>query len=226
MIKSKTDIDSFYLKYSGYLDVVAGFVEDRRLPFIIRACRLRPYSSLRKSLSKTTAFVDLWVDEYGNSIRILESKKYKTVLNDLSIARKKLECTDLYANVNIKDLVKISRLLYIGCWEDDTYDNTNKDVYFLSFLGHDNYLRTRVFIDGNWAICSALYLGIGILKKIADNLETVGFEIIEDLKAIPRVALNRSSDRNQFITIWPPPAKLTEMFKDKHPFIFNQLKMY
>ena len=47
--------------------------------------------------------------------------------------------------------------------------NLKSQHIILSFLGIDNYLRTKIFIYDEWKSISSLYLGIDTLMDIAKN---------------------------------------------------------
>lgn len=213
----KSNIDKFYERHAGYLDVIAGYLELPEMPFIMRACRLRPEVSTRGPLSTTPQLERWWIDECGNSL-LLQGKRIKIKFNDLNVRRDKIQCTDLYANASLPDLGVISKLLFICSGMEE---HTTKGAYVLSFLGRDNFLRTRIFLDGNWQNYSSLHLGIKQLKMISAHLDLKLFRELN--KADFPMAPFGCND--QWISAWPPHANFKTLLAKQEPFLSNQLSL-
>lgn len=196
---------------------MAGYVEEERMPFIMKACRLKAYDGLFTSMPKAPRLERLWVDEHYNSVRIHRDKRLKFIFNDLSIQRHKIVTTDIYANVEMTDLPKISKLAYLAILHDEDAHNP---AYLVSFLGQDNFLRTRIYTDGGWQIISPLYLGFKLLKMIASNLETNYFIDIDQKTMSPTLPLVCG---RQWIAMWPPHKHTVSVINREKPFLLEQL---
>src|SRR4051812_26435886 len=123
---NKITIEKFYEKYRGYVDVTAGYLDDRRIPFILKACRLRPQLSTEHNLPTTPRLERWWIDEFRNTLRIGKNKRIRLIFNDLRVNKDRVRCTDIFANVSIQDLYTISKLLYVCKAQDEI---THNDVY-------------------------------------------------------------------------------------------------
>lgn len=154
-------VEQFYLAIKPEINLLSGYLEDKEIANVIIQCRLKPY--LYNGMFNRTALLRRqWVDEFGNSLYI-EKKRYKIIINDLSIDKSKVRCTDLYEGLPISDLVKISTLAHLSvCREEDDYQ-------IISLKGIDNYLRTFVIMDKVVYRVSSLLLGIKNIKKIIKN---------------------------------------------------------
>lgn len=142
-------IEEVYAKLENSFHAVEGYLDDRKIADVFKACRLKPYRIFGKSPERwNTRIHRHWIDEYGNSLRI-EKKKLVVMMNDLSIDRSYIRCTDLYGGLDAERTMKISKVAYVV---DE----------LVAFVGIDDYLR--VFVDG--VRCSPLMFGIDELKLI------------------------------------------------------------
>lgn len=147
------------------IKLASAYTEVKELEFIIKFCRLIPkdFSLLKKD--KQIKLHRWWVDEFGNSLKIIKNKRIKIIYNDLSVTDN--VNTDLYYGLSMDKIYKISKLVFIYCGKDDM------DQYYIyvSFLGIDNYLRTFVYEDNQFKLTSALFLGLKNLKFIGKHLD-------------------------------------------------------
>lgn len=204
---SKVNIDQFYDRYRGYINVASSYMEEKRVPFILKACRLRPYDSLLAPLPITPHLERRWVDEFGNSFYIGKNKRLKIIYGDLKIDRTKIQTTDLYANVSLRDLYRISKFLYICLGTYKAPDETgNNEIFILSFLGRDNYFRTRVLVNGiEDKTISTLYLGYQLLKMIATYTDIRYYHKLTTKSILPSYPL---VNVRQWVSFLPAHSKL------------------
>lgn len=166
-------IDKLYTNINKHILLAQGYTEIKELAFLIKSCRLKPYDFLLDPQNKKLLLHRLWVDEFGNSVTILTNKRLKITYNDLSIKKSNIISTDLYYGLSIDKIVKISKLAHIFVAKDD--DNY-EPILIITFLGIDNYFRTFMLVDGEWAPLSPLILGINNLKNIIYNRDIKYFK--------------------------------------------------
>lgn len=145
------DLEKFYQKIDKSILLVSAFIGNKILENIIRSCRLKPYSLFSETMGQRTNLERHWVDEYGNSLTI-DDTKIKIVLNDLTIEKNTEISTDLFWGRNITYFVDTGKKVYI-C--DD----------IISMYGEDEYLRSFVF-EERWVSISPLILGMNNLENI------------------------------------------------------------
>lgn len=155
-------IDHFYKKIENRIKLVSAYLEDDSFNFIIPACRLKPYSIIFEKGGSKTQMEWLWCDEDCNSLKII-GKDIKIIMNDLSINRSKLICSDMFAGLNIKQISANSKLAFILVGKEEDSDT---DHYIVSFLRNDNFLSTFIYVFGVWESYPSLILGKKILTKI------------------------------------------------------------
>src|SRR5512147_1224007 len=112
-------IDSFYTKLDKHILLAQSYTEVGGLFFIIRACRLKPYSYVFEKRSEKIVLYRHWVDEFGNSVHITTKKRFQLIYNDLSLDRSSLVCTDLYHGLSLDKIAKISKLAYLFVGKDE-----------------------------------------------------------------------------------------------------------
>jgi transposase len=160
-------ISSLYAKLRRDILLFVGFMENKHLEFIIKACRLKP-RDMKNGLK--VIFYSHWDDEFGNSLSFKKdkkgSKKLIITLNDLAIDRSKLPMTDLYDGLPPSKISKISKAAFILVGKEE---ETFKTHSIVSFLGIDDFLRTFAFIDNEWISIPSLFLGIWALQNIAKH---------------------------------------------------------
>ena len=160
----------------------------------------------------------VWADEFRNSLQITNDKKIKIVYNDIQIDPKFIPSTDMFCNVDLTDLSRISKSAYLSIIPDDV--EINNYIYVISFLGKDNYLRTRIFIDNKWITISSLYLGYKLINAILSNLTTNYFKELNPKKVSAKIPLDVG---RQWITSWPPHRHAVSVIDKENPFLLQQL---
>jgi hypothetical protein len=227
---NKVGIDKFYDRHRGYVNVTAGYLSEKRIPFILKSCRLRPYASLSAPLPTTPQLERWWVDEFGNSFMVGKNKRVSLRYGDLKIERSKLQTTDLYANVSIRDLYTISRFLYICVAEFDVVRDAlvqtipspvtsgngqgNNLIYILSFLGRDNFFRTRLLYRDQEDKISTLYLGYKLLKMIATYTDIRYYHKLTARSILPNLPL---VNVRQWVSFLPSHTKLASEIESECP---------
>src|SRR5271165_1274474 len=165
MIKN-TDLETLYNRIDGRINLVGTYVGDIDLmPKIIRSCRLKPYSIFSGDFQSKIVFEEHWVDEFGNSLKI-ENKIPKIVMNDTQINKNTKISTDLFFGNSINTIAKNSKCVFIINGEID------KNCYFVSFYGKDDYLRSFFFYE-KLARVSPLLLGINTMREFFRNINSV-----------------------------------------------------
>lgn len=201
-------IDTFYLKIKKTILFVKGYTENKYLAFIIQMCRLKPYNILINGYDEKITLHRKWVDEKGNSLKIIKNKRIRIILNDLSIDRKKLTSTDLYEGLAIDKIASMSRCAFIlQGKEEESY----KTHVVISFLGIDNYLRTFVYEDGLWIQFPSLYLGMKVLKYMA---------IYHDIRYFKNLGLKETviypcTKQQTWLTCWPPGKDFVSLMEEQ-----------
>jgi len=164
---SRYTIEEFYDKINDHIITVGGWKDDPGIGSVIKMCRLKPYQMLTDKKDRYNLKLHKhWVDEYGSSLFVLKTK-LKVVLDDLTIDRKLLQCTDMYDGLSITQVSSISKLVW-----------ATKDK-MIGFLGLDDYLRVFVWLDGQWVKRSPLLLGIEALKQIVKHRD-MGYAMTMD----------------------------------------------
>lgn len=161
------NIDNLYIQLSKHLELVEAFLEIKNLAFLIKACRLKPYSYFFGRKTNKLILFDKWFDEYGNSLEI-KKKKIRIVYNDLNLDRNKILCTDMYYGLTLNRITKISKIAHLIAGKDE---DTYQDCYVVTFLGLDNYFRTYTYVYGEWRQVSPLVLDFKILINITRHYD-------------------------------------------------------
>jgi hypothetical protein len=207
-------LNSFYDKINKNILLVESYSEQTGLAWIIKASRLKP-----EKLEPTgIKLYKKWIDEFHNSLSIIKDKKIKIVIGDLSVP----ECitTDLYYGLSVDKISKISKLLYICYGKDD--DEYNK-MYYLAFLGLDNYLRCFMHLGDSWQRVSPVMLGTSHLKNICQNLDARYFKEFSNKEKMTFPCISGQA----WLTCLPASAVFYRMMEKEHdalvPF-FNYKK--
>lgn len=137
--------------------------KDPYLETIINFCRLKPINP--KSHLKKTNVVDIWIDEFGNSIKLTKKEK-QIKLNDLSLDRSKIINTDIYCKLPIEKISRISRMLFAFAGKEEDFQSKH---FILGFVGIDDVLRVFCCIYNEVFAIPPLSLGYRILRLIAKN---------------------------------------------------------
>lgn len=209
-----SSLEDFYFKINKQIKVLSSYTEIKKLDFVVRSCRLKPYDFILNKTNNVLLY-KVWVDEFKNSLNIMPDKKIKIIYNDLSLDHSKITCTDIYYNLTIDNIYKFSKLIY--CYYGN-FDNDN--ICLISFLGLDNYLRTYMYQNDTWQQVSSLSIGIDDLFLIHDNLEINSF-------------INSSKKENKFLPCtegksWlssvPVSDELLPLIKRDNDYLFNLIK--
>ena len=160
-------VNWLYARLDKHIRLLKGYTEIDSIPFIIKSCRLKPYNQPILEREERTELFRHWFDEFGNSLVLLpNSNEPKLIFNDLSIDKKKLICTDLYYGLSMDQIVKMSKVIHLIAGKDD---DLIEDCFLLTFLGIDNYLRSYLFLHGEWNIVSPLVMGWKHLKTLHNS---------------------------------------------------------
>lgn len=143
--------------------LIEAHTEQKNLAKVFKMCRLKPSQILFDNSKEKLKVYKIWVDEFRNSISII-NKKVILKYNDLSF--KKVISTDMYYNLSIDKIAKISTFAF--CIYGKTDDN--EDCCLITFLGMDNYLRTFLYLD-EWVQVSPLLNGIENLLFISNKIK-------------------------------------------------------
>ena len=156
-----TDFEIFLSKIKPNIDIAAIYSRNQQFPMIVRACRLKPLTILQNGkLRKNQLEID-WVDEFS-------------VL--LTIGRDSHKISKTNLRVNSTDLFLSNPSYNSKCVMQLMGDST----LFLT-LGHDEYLRASLHIDGKSFIVSPLLAGLEAIQLFLKNHETR--KVISDIDA-------------------------------------------
>ena len=161
----KLTIEELYDKIDKSLLLLTGHLEDDHIVPIIRMCRLKPYVLWNEKGWDARVYRQ-WIDEYGNSLYVGRDKKLVIKLNDITLQRDRIRCSDLYDGLSIDKVMRISKLVGVA--------NIKREL--VGFLGIDGYLRC--FVDGEQ--CSGLLFGLPRLRRFAKNKDMLGYTSSKD----------------------------------------------
>jgi hypothetical protein len=166
-------LDFLYTQLDKHILLAQSYTEISDLSFIIRACRLKPYSYCFENKNNKLILHRHWFDEFGNSFKITTNKRISITYNDLKLDRSKIVSTDLYYGLSLDKISKISKLALIYSGKDEDQYN---DCAIITFLGLDNYLRSYMLMYGEWKQVSPLLIGMKNLKNISQNKDIKYFK--------------------------------------------------
>lgn len=213
------NLDSFYVIINDHIETVYSFTAIKNIQSIIKMCRLKPKDMIlgknAKERSKKLKLVKWWIDEFGNSFKIIKNKRIKIIFNDTELINKKIRCTDLYYCLPIDKIVKISKLLYLVIGKDAE----NNQCVIIGFLGLDNYLRVYNLTDGRWKQISPLQLSMKILKQIIKNNDIKYYKICD----VGGKVMSNLKDQKSWFSHLPPRNDFLEEIKE-YKFILDILK--
>jgi len=211
-------IERLYDRIYKKILLVESYSRYENLSDIIRLCRLKPSIMLKSKRLPTNYKLDnKWFDEFGNSLNISEDKKVSIILDDLSIDRKRIICTDLYHNLPIYKIAKISKLLYVALGKDE--DIFTDNIVF-ALLGIDNFLRTYYVYNNKINICSPLNLGLETLTLIVQN-KNVQFFIEQKIEGFVMFPCQKQKG---WLTVYPPHEMVMEIINRESGLINKILK--
>ena len=174
-------LDKLYTQLNKHILLAQSYTEVPELFFIIKSCRLKPNKYVFEEKSSKVVLYRDWFDEFGNSLQI-KDKKLNLIYNNLSLDANKIVCTDLYYGLSLDRIVKISKLMYLCAGLDQ---DTQQDCFFLTLLGLDNYLRSYLYLYGEWRQVSSLLLGLNNLKILARHTDIQYFRNLSNKKDWP-----------------------------------------
>ena len=189
-------LDVLYAQLDKHILLVQSYTEISNLFFVIKSCRLKPYQYVFENKQSKLILYKWWFDEFGNSFK-LNGKKPQLIYNDLSLPRKDIVCTDLYYGLSLEKIIKISKLAYICFGKDEDYQ---QDCMIVTLLGIDNYLRSFMYLYGEWQQVSPLLIGLEQLKMIAANRDIKYFKQLEIKENSPIPCISSE----QWLTYVPP----------------------
>ena len=207
-------LDTLYIQLDKHILLAQAYTEINDLSFIIRACRLKPHAYIFGDKNTKLILHRWWIDEHGNSLKILSNKKIRITYNDLHLD--KVVCTDLYHGLSIEKVVKISKLAHICTGKDeDLYD----DCAIITFLGIDNYLRSYMYMYGEWQQVSPLIIGMKNLKLLSEDRAIRYFHelTIKENAPLPCILAE------QWITSMPVSKVFESIMNKKHDGLFSFL---
>ncbi len=173
-----TSLKTYYQNIIRNIKVLTGYTEAKYLEFLIKSCQLRPYDYHFNNVNKKVILHRKWFDNYGNSLN-LEGKEIKILFGDTCLVDKKISSLDFYENLDIIKTRKISKLMcFLDC------EILGHQIFLLSFLGIDDYLRTFCIIGDDVKKISSLFLGNLIIKQIFENIKEKHFKEIKIKKNI------------------------------------------
>src|SRR5258708_32317777 len=176
-----SSIHVLYARLNKHILLVKSYTEIQELFFIIKSCRLKPYDYVFNEKTGKTILYRWWFDEFVNSLK-LKNKKISIVYNDLALDRRKIICTDLYYNLSLDRIIKMSKLMYLCAGRDE---DLNQESFFITLLGLDNYLRSYMYLYGEWQQVSSLLLGIKNLQLLARHTDIQYFRNFSNRKNWP-----------------------------------------
>jgi len=205
-------IDFFYAKTEKLVDLSESYTQIDGLAFIIKACRMKPYDYVFGQKSNRLVLHRWWFDEFGNSLKLIKTKKAKIVYNDLHLDRKRIVCTDLYYGLSMDKVAKMSKLAYICAGKDE---DTYQDCFLVSFLGLDNYLRSYLYMYGEWEQVSPLLMGMGHLKFLAEHHDVKQWIKLGKKENLP-IPCNSGS---AWLTYLPASSELLALLNKDHEIL-------
>jgi hypothetical protein len=185
-------LEQFYKKIKKKIVMLGGYLDDKSIVPIVRACRLKPIKVFSESFDFATSLEEAWVDEFNNVVEI-KKKKIKVRWNASDVSK---TTTDIYRNETIDFIIAHSKLALIGL-----YPGTEN--FILLLLGTDNYLRCYNYVNQHLDICSPLRVGVKMLKYYLNSKTGKYFK-----KLTVKSDIKELSDIEWFIT----PLPTTKLF--------------
>lgn len=154
-----SDLEKFYTKINGHINLVGAYMEDESLVRIIKTCRLKPYSVFTNDLNPKTSLETYWVDEFGNSLRFKDKLPY-ILHHDTQLTLDTKTSTDLFFANSIETTIGNSKLAFImhGKYFEQV-------VMLIALYCQDEYIRAFMY-DGRWNRISPLLLGLNTIREI------------------------------------------------------------
>jgi hypothetical protein len=174
-------LDTLYTQLNKHMLLAQSYTEIPELLFLLKGCRLKPYDYVFGKRTQQTILFKSWFDEFGNSLEI-KDKKLNIITNDLKLDQNKIISTDLYYGLSLEQVVKISKVIYLCAGLDE---DLQEETFFITLLGLDNYLRSYLYIYGEWQQISSLLLGIKNLKILARHTDMQYFRTLSNKENWP-----------------------------------------
>lgn len=202
-------LDHLYSDITKHILLAQAYTEIQELPFLIKSCRLKPFSYIFERKSASPILYDWWFDEFGNSLRII-NKKLEITTDDLLLKNKKIVCTDLYYGLSITKIAKISKVLYI---------HQEQENISISFIGIDNFIRSFHFMDGTWEPHPPLHLGVKKIKLIFKNLDTKNFkDLLNKEKSV-----EPGIENGEWLSFLPANKYFIKLLENRYDNLFSFL---
>lgn len=214
------NLDSFYALINNHIEAVYSFTRVKYIQSIIKMCRLKPHSMVLgltiKERNKKLDMVKWWIDEFGNSLKIVKNKRIKIVLDDEELDGRDVGCTDLYHCLPLDKIAKMSKLVYLLAG----VDMNSKHHAILAFLGLDNYLRVYSLNDGQWKQISPLQLNMKTLKQIVKYSDIKYYKDLTNKDIVVTPCIKQES----WLSYWPAHEDFLQVIKN-YDHITNILKL-
>jgi hypothetical protein len=210
-------LDWLHAKLDKHIRLVQSYTEIEDLAFIIKACRLKPYKYIFEKPDNKLVLHRWWFDEFGNSFKVIKNKRLLITYNDLRLDRQKIISTDLYYGLSLDRIAKMSKLVYLSAGKDDLL---YEDCYLLTFLGIDDYLRSYLYMYGEWQQVSPLLLGMKHLKLLAYHKDIRYFLQLGNEKNSPLPCISGQT----WISCLPPSNAFLVMLSKEYETILPLLK--
>lgn len=211
-------IESFYVDFEKHVQLVEAYTEKDGVAFLIRMCRLRPYDIVYKKYSEELILHRHWIDEYGNSLFILNKRNFSIKLNDLNLDRAKLVNSDLYGQLTVDRVLKISKVVYSLFGRDEDFLAPHAVI---ASLGLDDFCRAFVYYCGEWKAYPPLYLGAWLLRKIGQVPEEKGFRKLFNSKPL----IYPCAEQIGCIGLWPPSNQFISFLQGQDETIISTLDL-
>jgi hypothetical protein len=210
-------IEFFHTKIEKLIRLAQSYTDIDTFGFIIKACRLKPYSYVFERRTNNIVLYRWWFDEFGNSLNIIKNKRIRLTFNDLRLDKKKIISTDLYYGLSMDQVAKISKLVYICAGKDE---DLYQDCYLVSFLGIDEHLRTYLYWFGEWQQVSPLLMGMKHLKLLAANRDIKYFRTIGNTDNIPIPCISGRT----WLSYLPPSKDFLDIIRKQHELLLPILE--
>lgn len=197
-------VETLHIMFDKHIALTSAYMDDSAISFIIKCCRLKPKDLILGEYTEKIILYREWLDEHGNMLEITNAKKVKIQLNSLAL-KNKVTSSDLYENLPIDKITKISKL---ACFMVGQDEDALQDHAIVSFLGIDGFLRSYCLLYGEWSKIPNLYLGYRILREIAQNDDIKYFKPLK-LKDMPYPCINARA----VLTYLPPSSDFLSLLK-------------
>jgi hypothetical protein len=210
------NLERFYDKIGRSVLLTEKYTEIDQLSNIIRGCRLKPIDIFIDHEKYELKLYRRWFDEFGNSLKIIKSKRINIIHNHLDVRNGAEICTDLYYGLSIDKVIKISKIVHLIVGVDE---DTKNNYFLITFLGIDNYLRSYLYMYGKWTPISSLVLGIRRLQMIFQKSDIRYFHQLFHKKSnmIP------CQGATEWLSCLPVSTEFLRLIEEKHEVNFSSL---